>query len=302
MKRALCTLILLAIVSLHVRSQQIAITFDDAPTKDGPLFTGKMRSEKILQQLKDHQVKRVGFFVLTGNVTTGNEWRLQAYSKAGHMLANHSHTHQHIHRLGPPGYIADVAKAHEILNGYPAYRRWFRFPYLDEGRTIGARDSIREALHQLKLSNGYVTVDNYDWYLNHLLAQAYKEGRSIDMDILREVYVDHVYQSILFYDEIAREHIGRSPRHVLLLHENDLAALFLGDLIARLKGGGWKIISPDEAYDDPIATNIPDVLFNGQGRIAAIARAKGVPARYLVQLSEDERFLDELIKRRKVFQ
>jgi hypothetical protein len=41
-------------------------------------------------------------------------------------------------------------------------------------------------------------------------------------------------------------------------------ALFLGDLIQHLEDKGWKIISSEEAYTDPIAKEIPDVLFNNQ--------------------------------------
>jgi hypothetical protein len=151
------------------------------------------------------------------------------------------------------------------------------------------------------MSNGYVTIDNYDWYINHLVKQAKESGKTIDQEKLRKVYVDHIFNSILFYDKIAREQLGRTPKHVLLLHENDLAALFLGDLIAHLKDNGWKIITPREAYRDPIAAYQPDVLFNGQGRVAAIAREKGIEPKKLVQVSEDEEFLDALLKENNVF-
>jgi hypothetical protein len=153
----------------------------------------------------------------------------------------------------------------------------------------------------MHLTNGYVTVDNYDWYLNHLLVQAVARKMEPDMEALRQIYLDHVYNSISFYDQIARTHIGRSPKHVLLLHENDLTALFLGDLITLLKQRGWKIISPREAYADEISRQTPDVLFNGQGRVAAIAREKGIPARELVQEAEDEVYLDKLVLENKVF-
>ena len=224
------------------------------------------------------------------------------YTEAGHILGNHSHTHRHIHEIGADAYAGDVAKADSILRNYHSYLPWFRYPFLNEGRTTGARDSIRLALKTLGLTNGYVTVDNYDWYLNHLLRLASDQNKNINTSRLRDVYVEHIYGSIKFYDEVAEKHLGRSPRHILLLHENDLAALFLGDLIEHLRQKGWKIISPREAYKDPISSQIPDVLFNGQGRVAAIAREKGTPAHELVQKSEDEVFLEHLVAQRKVFE
>ena len=300
--RFIFLVITLSLVCCKGYAQEIAITFDDAPTGDGPLFDGETRTNKILQQLKKHGIDEVAFFVLTSNISAANLGRLSRYSNAGHVLANHSHTHQHIHRIGALAYIRDVQHADSMLQSYKSYMPWFRFPFLDEGRTTQARDSIREALKTLKLINGYVTVDNYDWYLNHLLKQANNHGKRINMSRLRDIYIEHIVGSIEFYDAVARKHLGRSPRHVLLLHENDLSALFLGDLINHLKQKGWKIISPRLAYEDPISEHIPNVLFNGQGRVAAIAREKGVPARELVQESEDEAFLDALVERRNVFE
>ncbi len=94
---------------------------------------------------------------------------------------------------------------------------------------------------------------------------------------------------------MARQVIGRSPKHVLLLHENDLAALYVDDLAQLLREKGWKIISPVEAYGDPIAANVPDVLLNNQGRIAAIAKAGGYAGPF-GQESEDEEFLEKLFR------
>jgi hypothetical protein len=79
-------------------------------------------------------------------------------------------------------------------------------------------------------------------------------------------------------------------------------ALFLGDLIQHLEDKGWKIISSEEAYTDPIAKEIPDVLFNNQGRVGAIAFAKGLKPVALMQQSEDERYLDQLLIERKMFE
>ena len=282
-------------------AQEIAITFDDAPTADGPLFSGEERTKRIIEQLRRHDVEQVAFFVITGNIDARKKQRLIAYTRAGHLLANHSHTHPSIGQVGVASFIQDVATADSILAAYPGYNKWFRYPFLNEGGTEPARDSIRASLKRLHLSNGYVTIDNYDWYLNHLVQVAKAGHQTIDEAKLRQIYIDHVYSSILFYDKIARTHLGRSPKHILLLHENDLSALFIGDLIQHLRRNGWKIISPRESYDDPLAQTVPDVLFNGQGRVAAIARERGVPARDLVQPSEDEEYLDGLVAREKVF-
>jgi peptidoglycan-N-acetylglucosamine deacetylase len=283
-------------------AQEIALTFDDAPTSDGPLYTGMQRAEKIISHLRNKKVDNVAFFVITRNIQANDKGRLKKYTTAGHFLANHTHTHEPIQRLGTANYIKNIQTADKILSKMKGFKPWFRFPFLDEGKTETARDSIRQALKSLGLVNGYVTVDNYDWYINNMLKDAVSKLQKIDTAALRQLYIDHIWKSIEFYDAVSKRTLERSAKHVLLLHENDLAALFLSDLIDFIRSKGWKIVSPEEAYKDEIAARVPNVLFNGQGRIAAIAREKGTPARELVQESEDEEFLQQEAKSRKVFE
>jgi peptidoglycan/xylan/chitin deacetylase (PgdA/CDA1 family) len=282
-------------------AQEIALTFDDAPTSDGPLFPGKARAKLIIDHLKQHRVPAPALFVVTSHIDSTGRSRLEQYASAGFLLANHTHSHERIQKLGSKNYILDIARADSALRKMKGFVPWFRYPFLDEGKTKPARDSIRLALQNLKLTNGYVTIDNYDWYLNGLLRKAIGDKRMMDFNKLKEVYINHIWQSILFYDAIGKKILNRSPRHVLLLHENDLAALFLGDLISYLKQKGWTIISAEEAYKDPIASTVPDVLFNGQGRIGAMAFEKGMLAKDLVQQSEDEAYLDKLVLDKEVF-
>jgi peptidoglycan/xylan/chitin deacetylase (PgdA/CDA1 family) len=294
---------LVLFISFSSFSQEIALTFDDAPAGDGATFTGIQRASRIIEALKKHRIKQAAFFVITSHVNQESEQRLKMYSDAGHLLANHSHSHNWIGVMGTTRYIYDIQKADSILTATKLpYKPWYRYPFLDEGPTKTSRDSIRDALAARSLMNAYITVDNYDWYINSALGRAIKSNSKINYNELKKFYLEHVWNSIQFYDNIGRQALGRSPKHVLLLHENDLTALFLGDLIQLLKDKGWKIISPEDAYTDAIAKEIPDVLFNNQGRVGAIAYAKGMKPATLVQQSEDEKYLDQLLTERKVFE
>jgi peptidoglycan-N-acetylglucosamine deacetylase len=298
-------IILISLVTLTVVSsnaQQIAITFDDAPLGNGPVFSGSERTSRIINTLKKHGVKQAAFFVVTGYIDSTNVQRLRSYSQSGHALANHSHTHSWIRNIGTANYIKDIQKADSILRNNFSSKPWYRYPYLDEGRTNGSRDSIRKSLDKLHLRNGYVTIDNYDWHLNGALRKALEKKAKVNYDILKAIYLDHIWQSIQFYDAVGKKVLNRSPRHVLLLHENDMAALFLDDLLQLLKKNGWTIIPAEEAYTDPIASQVPDVLFNGQGRIGAIAFSKGMKPIELVQQSEDEEYLDKVLESKKAFE
>jgi peptidoglycan-N-acetylglucosamine deacetylase len=295
------TVLLLTVISNRALTQQIALTFDDAPTADGPLFTGVERTDRVLRHLQSKQSAQAAFFVITSQINAETTSRLEKYVQAGHLLANHTHSHRWIADIGAKAYCLDVLKADSILAGFKGYSKLFRYPFLDEGKTKHLRDTIRSLLASAKLMNGYVTIDNYDWYLHQLLRKAKAANKEVDLEVLKAIYLEHVWNSIEFYDHVALKAMGRSPKHVLLLHENDLTALYLGDLIDFIRSKGWKIIGVNEAYSDPIASQLPDVLFNGQGRVAAIANEKGMKPAELVQQSEDEIYLDNLVRERKVF-
>ena len=299
--RTLFLFLNLLLISPFISAQQIALTFDDAPRGDGQLYTGLKRSEILLEKLKQYNIPQVAFFCVPGNKDAVGMLRLKMYGQAGHIIANHSYTHPQIAEVGVDQFILDIRMADTALQKLPNFRPWFRFPYLNEGRDETTRDRIRQALQEMRYINGYVTVDNYDWYLESMFQQALKEHKKINYDLLKDLYIEHIWNSIQFYQNIALKALNRSPKHVLLLHENDLAALFLDDLISFLRGEGWEIISPEDAYKDPIASHIPDVTMNNQGRVAAIAREQGIQGRDLVQVSEDEAYLEQYFSRKKVF-
>lgn len=290
---------------LHVSpacAGEIALSFDDAPRPDGRYFSSAQRSQQLLEQLRLAGVREALFFVTTSNLTDNNRPQLLAYAAAGHKLANHSHRHSRPDTLGLAGFREDLRLADARLRELPGFLPLFRFPFLDEGKTADTHRDLLQALTDHGYRNGYVTVDNYDWYLDAQFQDALKAGKSIDYGKLRQVYLDVLWQSILFYDRIAVQQLGRSPRHVLLLHENDLAALFIADLVRHIRAQGWTVIPATQAYQDPIAEHIPDTLFNGQGRVAALAAASGVKRRELVPDSEDEAWLQNHLQEQAVFQ
>lgn len=263
--------------------KRIALTFDDIPRGPGAFLTQEERTARLIAALKAARVKQAAFFVNPGSLTnperTGGEARIARYVEAGHVLANHSFSHPALTAVTAEDYLADIDRAEAWLKGRDGRRPWFRFPYLNEGRQDKSkRDAVRAGLHARGLRNGYVTVDASDWHMEQLAIDAKKAGKTIHMDALRDLYVESHVEAAEFYDGLARRTLGRSPAHVLLLHETDLAALWIDDLVAALRRAGWEIVSADEAFADPINTAMPDVP-SAQGTLTeALAWEKGLPA------------------------
>jgi peptidoglycan/xylan/chitin deacetylase (PgdA/CDA1 family) len=279
-------------------ARELALSFDDAPRRGSPLMRGPERAERIIEGLRQAGAPQAVFFANSDRIDAEGGRRLRAYAAAGHVIANHSATHPHLRDLEPERFLEDVAVADRVLRTMPGFRPWFRFPFLDEGDTPAKRDAVRVGLDRLGYQQGYVTIDTYDWFIDQLANNAAQRGEMLNMEALKALYIEAIVGSADFYDDLAVAHLGRSPRHVLLLHENDLAAWFIADLVAALRADGWTIVSADAAYADPIAQMTPDTMLLGQGRVAALAYLAGAPQRALFSPYEEEPDLEDAFDRR----
>jgi peptidoglycan/xylan/chitin deacetylase (PgdA/CDA1 family) len=274
-------------------AKELAITFDDAPTPDSALMTGQERTQRLITALQKAKVPDVLFFVQANQISKTTQKRLDQYAAAGFHIANHSYSHQSASALGKENYIADVKSAHLLLKNQKNFLPFHRFPYLDCGENKSSILAIRDSLSELGYKDGYITIANYDWHINTLLANAAEHKKNIDYEKAKKFYVDTLFSAVEFYDEVARKALGKSPKHVLLLHENDAAALFVGDLVAHFRSKGWKIISPQKAYEDPISHDLSNISHHHQNRVAAIARGSDVPEDKLYHESENVAYLDK---------
>ncbi len=281
MIRRLCALLFLSLViSVPVIAQKrIALTFDDAPRPSGAYFEPTARRTALISALKTARVKQAAFFVNPGKLTGSDDERIMAYARAGHVIANHGFSHIRLSDSSVEAYLADIDRASVWLKGRKGARPWFRFPYLDEGRKDKIkRDAVREGLNARGLRNGYVTAESSDWHIESLTTAAKRDNQPIDMAALRDLYVTWHVDAANFYDDLAVKAIGRSPAHVLLLHENDVAALFVGDLVNALRRDGWTIVRADEAYADPMSRALPNTPSAQGTLVEMIAWEKGLPA------------------------
>ena len=279
---SLCLILLFGIASPALAEKRVALSFDDVPRSAGPFLTPDERTLRIIAALKENRVEQAAFFVNPGRLATvdgaNGEAHIAAYVAAGHVIANHSFSHTHLRTGEADAYLADIDRAEGWLKGRKGYRPWFRFPYLDEGgRDKVKRDAARAGLAARGLRNGYVTADGSDWHLEQLTLDAKAAGKAMHMKQLERLYIGAQLSALEYHDQLARDTIGRSPAHVLLMHETDLAALFLTELIAQMRRQGWTIITADEAYADPIATEQPDVPYASGTLIGSMAWERDVP-------------------------
>ena len=204
---------------------------------------------------------------------------LRQLSAGDQLIANHWVTHPDFNAdtTSLDAFAQEVVACDEVLRGLPGYRRLFRFPYLREGAAASKRDGIRMFLREQGYRIGYVSIDTSDWLLDQKLRRALVSNPALDLTDWRELHLAGLWDNAQAYERLARQLYRREVKHVLLLHHNLTNALFLGDAIDMFRARGWKIVSPDEAFEDA-AYKVAPMLPRVDGSVLeTTAQALGVP-------------------------
>ena len=259
-------------VAVRVQAAKVVLSFDDAPLPDGWSLAGNERTERLIEALKVKGASPVVFYATPRDGTGQNLERLRRYGEAGHFIANHTNDHPDLGSVEAEEFIESIANADALLASLPKYKKWFRYPYLNEGG--GAEEKtllVKAYLKESGYRSGYVTVETFDWYIDRRISDEAAKGNAIDEAAWIRFYVSMIVESIELYDNFAVSLLGRSPVHVVLLHENDLNALSLPELIDGLREAGHTLASPETAFSDPIADAKWDQHRFSQRRLLAIA-------------------------------
>ncbi len=270
--------LLLATPSLH--AQSVAFSFDDGPTLSGtPRLSPQARNGAMLAALAKHKV-RAALFVTCGNGADRLEGLAlaRAWGQAGHAVANHTMTHPDLNNAKTTlaQYRQEVLDCDRIVSTLPGYRKWFRFTYLREGNTPEKRDGMRAFLREQGYRNAYVTLDTSDWRLNDKLVAVLTKNPHADVEPIRQAYLSHIRQRALAYRALAQRLQGRDIPQMMLMHHNLINALWLDDVIRQFREMGWTIVTPDEAFADPVYLLNPDRPVAGQSLLISMGRSLGL--------------------------
>lgn len=253
----------------------IAITVDDFNLADTPLMTALDRDAAIRSALRRHDVRAAGFVAGKYVDTERSPGVLAAWSQDGHILGNHSFSHNYYGGRDPIGEMDDILKCEPLLTPYPGFRKLFRFPMLAEGKTAQGRDNLRAMLHACGYRNGHVTIDTSDWYVDQRLMARLRADPTADIAPYRAYWLDHIWNRATYYDGLAKAVLGRSIDHTILLHHRLTTALFLDDGLEMFRRRGWRLTDAAAAFAQPEMKVDYATIPSGQSLMWAAAKASG---------------------------
>lgn len=301
MKRVLILSIILALISILItgyigaekEKPHVAFSFDDGSTRDRLTYKGSEWNLMIRNQLKDNHIQAVWFVAGRSMDSDEGKHLLQKWDEDGHIIANHTYSHFNYNDslMTCKTYIEDILRCDSLINSYTNYRKIFRCPYLKGGNTISKRDSLNDFLQQNNYMQGWVTIDNAEWYINMRLIRRLKQNINEDISGFKDYYLNNMFEMAAYYNKLSIQNNHRQIKHNILLHFNLTSALFLDDLIKKFRNEGWIIDNYSEAIKDPIYSKHTTGMPAEQSLILMQAlQNKGFEQRYS---GEDSKYLEE---------
>lgn len=257
---------------------RVAITMDDFRWRGIPGGDPKKANRTLLDALAKHSNLKAALFVCGMYVDQpAGRQLLQPWSDAGHIIGNHTFSHPSYNspKVTAATFGEDLLHAEEILKGFPSFQKILRFPFLKEGDTAAKRDEMRAFLSAHSYRTGHVTIDTSDWYFDQRLHIRLEKDPTFDKNRYREPYLEHMWDRATYYDNLARDVVGRSIPHTILVHYTLLNVLFLDDLLTMFEKKGWQLVFAETAFQDEVFKRKPNIVPAGESLIWALAKESG---------------------------
>ncbi len=267
----------------------VSFIFDDGQTNDIGEFKLEAWNQALLNHLKTHGLKAILFSSGFNKSGERGNYVLSSWNNAGHRIANHTFSHANFNSPSTrlESFESELLRNDSIIRRYSNYYPRFRFPYLKEGNTREKIEGFRAFMTEKGYKNGHVSIDASDWYIDSRLVKRIRENPKADISGFRDYYKKHLLNRAEFYDSLAYQLTNRHIHHVILLHHNLAASLFLDDLIRHFKANGWDVMDADKAYADPVYNEVPKNIPAGESLIWALAKQSGKFEKVLRYPAED---------------
>jgi peptidoglycan/xylan/chitin deacetylase (PgdA/CDA1 family) len=186
---------------------------------------------------------------------------LREWHAAGFILGNHGWSHRHLSEMTLPEFEDELTKDEPVLEnlGDDADWRWFRYPFLDEGKDAAQRIAARQILAKHGYRVAAVTTGFGDWAWTSAYARCTARPDAGGVAKLERMYLDAVKQSIVHDRQTSRKLYGRDIPYVLLMHVSAMSAHMMPQVLKAYRDAGYRFIALPEAERDPAYREYTDL-------------------------------------------
>ncbi|MBU1346441.1 MAG: polysaccharide deacetylase family protein [Alphaproteobacteria bacterium] len=265
-------------------AQEVALTFDDLPAH-APLPPGETRIGvigRLVAALADAGAVPAMGFVNASRLEEEPADRavLEIWRDAGHQLGNHGWAHANLDEIGAEAFEAELVRNEPVLEAMAdgSDWRWFRYPFLAEGRDPAVRRAGREVLREHGYKVASVTMDFSDWAYNNTYERCRKTGDAAAVARMETLFLAGADEALAASRALSDRLYGRDIPYVLLMHAGAFDARMMPRLLELYQARGVTFVSLEAAMSDPFyetdreaADTAAPLTLENEARAAGIA-------------------------------
>jgi len=265
---------------LAAQTRTVAFTIDDLPFMTGdssyPMLPVDAKSaaaanHKLLVTLARHHVPVTGFVIQKGveelGITSGTEI-LREWTRRGFDLGNHSYSHPDFNDLSIEQFedqiIRGEATSLPLMKAASRRMEFFRFPFNHTGDTEEKHDAMAAFLAQRGYRLAPCTIETSDWMFNIAYGRMLARRDKVSAAHLRAEYLVFTSAQIDYFSGLNRQVLGYEPPQIMLIHDNQLNAVMIEQLLALFEKKQYRWITLSQAEQDP-AYQIPETFITKFG-------------------------------------
>lgn len=259
---------------------EVAITIDDLPVHAPypPGVTPLAVNRQMIAALKAGHVPATAFVNAVNVKDAGTMQALRDWRAAGFTLGNHTWSHPHLSELTIPQFEDELTKGEPILSklGGGSDWRWFRYPFLDEGKDMAQRLAARAVLAKHGYRIAGVTMSFSDWAFTGAYARCSAKNDATEITMLQALYLKSARENLAASRDNARVLYGRDVPLVLLMHVSALSARMMPQVISLYRDAGVRLVPLAQGERDPAYAGYIDLRRAPPPSFPDLAREKGV--------------------------
>ncbi len=249
-----------------LQSQTVAMTVDDLPYAPGSskppgsedAKTAELINKKILHAFLQAHIPVMGFVIEQNaeqiGIDTGRRI-LKQWTRPGFDLGNHTYSHADFDTLSLDEFEQEIERGEStigpLLQSVSRKLQYFRFPHNHTGDTNEKHDAIAAFLAARGYRLAPCTIENSDYDFDPAYVLALKHHDKKTAVKLRADYLSYTAAEIDWYSKLDKQVFGYEVPHVMVLHDNQLNADTVSDIIALFEQRGYRFVTLTEALQDP---------------------------------------------------
>ena len=269
------------VVGAFAQSKTVAITVDDLPYEWHDPNIHKLDvtdakqaalvNQKILAGLARHEAPVTGFVNQLKVEQLGTEQgtaMLKPWTSGSFDLGNHLYSHSDANELSVEQIEDEIVRGEAtiapLMKAAGKNPGFLRFPYNHTGDTKEKQDALAAFIAKRGYRLAPCTIENSDWEFTWAYVKMLAKHDDVSIAKLRADYLAYTSAEIDYYAALNKQALGYEPPEIMLLHDNQLNADMIDDVLALFEKKGYRFVSLSDAESDPIYKQ-PDTYITAYG-------------------------------------